>query len=97
MYFSQCLEGTKQVLPDILGPDGVQHILPLVRKVADEIISKELEILNFSADLDPVAHIPHLWKADIPVGLCKLLYKHVSSCLPIGQTWHSSLSLGQFC
>ena len=52
---------------------------------------------SFSACLDPVAHIPHIWKADIPIGLHKLLYKHVLSSLPLGQTWHGKLALRQVC
>jgi len=53
--------------------------------------------LHFLVDLDPVAHIPLLWRINIPVGLRKLLYKHVSSCLPIGDSWHGKLALGQTC
>lgn len=52
---------------------------------------------SFCIDLNPVAHILLLWKINIPVGLQELLYKHVSSSLPIGRMWHGSLSLGQFC
>jgi len=53
--------------------------------------------LHFLADLDPVAHVPLLWRVNVPVGLRELLYKHVSSCLPIGDSWHGGLALGQTC
>ena len=51
----------------------------------------------FHISLDPVSHIPNIWQIHIPVGLRELLYKHVSSSLPIGRTWHGKLTLGQFC
>ena len=54
-------------------------------------------LLSFSAHLDLVAFIPHIWKANIPVSLCELLYKHTVSSLPLGCTWHSKLALGQTC
>ena len=51
----------------------------------------------FSARLDPTAHVPLIWSINIPVGLQELLYKRVFSALPIGDTWHGSLTLGQTC
>jgi len=53
--------------------------------------------LHFLADLDPVTHVPLLWRVNVLVGLRELLYKHVSSSLPIGDSWHSKLALGQTC
>ena len=41
---------------------------------------------TFSAHLDPTAHIPLLWKINIPVGLQELLHKQIFSSLPIGDT-----------
>ena len=52
---------------------------------------------TFSAHLNPVEHIPLLWKINIPVGLRELLHKRIFSSLPIGDTWHRSLTLGQIC
>jgi hypothetical protein len=42
----------------------------------------------FGVTLDPTAHLPNIWKVHIPVGLCKLLWKHAASSLPIGWSWH---------
>ena len=54
-------------------------------------------ISNFSACLDPVEHVPILWKVNVPVGLRELLHKRIFSSLPIGDTWHGKLTLGQAC
>ena len=51
----------------------------------------------FSARLDPAEHVPLIWSINIPVGLRELLYKRVLSALPIGDTWHGDLTLGQTC
>ena len=51
----------------------------------------------FSARLDPTEHVPLVWSINIPVGLQELLYKRIFSALPIGDTWHGSLTLGQTC
>jgi len=53
--------------------------------------------LHFLADLDPVAHLPLIWRVNVPVGLRELLYRHVSSCLPISDSWHGKLALSQTC
>ena len=51
----------------------------------------------FSARLDPAEHVPLIWSINIPVGLRELLHKRVFSSLPIGDTWHGGLTLGQTC
>ena len=51
----------------------------------------------FSACLDPTEHIPLIWKINIPIGLWELLHKQIASSLPIGDTWHGKLTLGQVC
>ena len=51
----------------------------------------------FSARLDPTAHIPLIWSINIPVSLRELLHKRIFSSLPIGDTWHGNLTLGQTC
>ena len=51
----------------------------------------------FSARLDPAEHAPLIWKINIPVGLRELLHKRIFSSLPIGDSWHSKLTLGQTC
>ena len=51
----------------------------------------------FHSKLDPTHFIPSLWKINIPVGLRELLYKHISSSLPLGKSWHGKLRLGQTC
>ena len=51
----------------------------------------------FSACLDPAEHVPLVWKINIPVGLRELLHKCIVSSLPIGDTWHGKLTLGQVC
>ena len=51
----------------------------------------------FSACLDPAEHVPLIWKVNIPVGLRELLHKRIVSSLPIGDTWHGKLTLGQVC
>ena len=51
----------------------------------------------FSARLDPAEHAPLIWKINIPVGLRELLHKRVFSSLPIGDSWHGKLTLGQVC
>ena len=51
----------------------------------------------FSAHFDPIEHVPLIWSINVPVGLRELLYKRIFSALPIGDTWHRSLTLGQTC
>ena len=51
----------------------------------------------FSAHLDPTEHIPLVWRINIPIGLCELLHKRIFSSLPISDTWHGKLTLGQSC
>ena len=51
----------------------------------------------FSAHLDPAEHVPLLWSINVPVGLQELLHKRIFSSLPIGDTWHGNLTLGQTC
>ena len=51
----------------------------------------------FSAHLDPTEHVPLIWKVNIPVGLCELLHKRFFLSLPISDTWHRDLTLGQTC
>ena len=51
----------------------------------------------FSARLDPTEHAPLIWKVNIPVGLRELLHKQILSSLPIGDSWHGKLTLGQVC
>ena len=53
--------------------------------------------LTFQSELDPVLFIPSVWNINIPVGLRELLYKHMSSSLPLGKSWHGKLHLGQVC
>ena len=53
--------------------------------------------MTFQSDLDPTLFIPHVWRANIPVGLRELLYKHMSSSLPLGKSWRGKLHLGQVC
>ena len=53
--------------------------------------------MTFQSDLDLTLHIPSVWKINIPVGLRELLYKHMSSSLPLGKSWHGKLHLGQVC
>ena len=51
----------------------------------------------FSVHPNPIEHVPLLWKINVPVGLQELLHKCVFSSLPIGDTWHGKLTLGQVC
>ena len=51
----------------------------------------------FSACFDPTKHVPLIWLINIPVGLQELLHKRIFSSLPIRDTWHGSLTLGQTC
>ena len=52
---------------------------------------------SFSACFDPTEHVPLLWKVNIPIGLQELLHKCIFLSLPIGDTWHGKLTLGQTC
>jgi hypothetical protein len=46
---------------------------------------------TFGVSLDPALPTsPTSGRIHVPVGLCKLLWKHAASSLPIRRSWHSS-------
>ena len=47
--------------------------------------------------MDAGLHAPRVWKLNIPTRLRELLWKDITSSLPIGATWFSNMECGRTC
>lgn len=51
----------------------------------------------FGHHLDAGLHSSNVWKINVPSSLCELLWKEITSSLPLGSLWNSSMALGHHC
>jgi len=56
-----------------------------------------LILWSFRHHLDAGTHRGALWSTNIPSSLKELLWKEITSLLPLGPTWYGDLALGHAC